>query len=239
MQPFMDFSQGFCLHTCHACTKACPTGAIKFLTSKEKLRVKIGTAKFKKSLCVVKTDGTDCAACAEHCPVQAIEMIPFGKLENSLYIPHVHEDVCIGCGACEYICPVTPHKAIVVQGIKVHKKAVVFDESMRIYKHQEKKKSAPAAVKPSGRQSVPILREARDTPRALLYFNILRGYNPTNIRMAQIAITAPVIVWFHRSNLPVQFPIYRIPYKRPPTISNIVPTVENENANATANTPAN
>ena len=39
MQPFMDFSQGFCLHTCHACTKACPTGAIKFLTSKEKLRV--------------------------------------------------------------------------------------------------------------------------------------------------------------------------------------------------------
>ena len=54
--------------------------------------------------------------------------------------------------------------------------------------------------------------------------------------MAQIAITAPVIVWFHRANLPVQFPIYRIPYKRPPTISNIVPTVENENANATANT---
>lgn len=156
MQPFMDFSQGFCLHTCHACTKACPTGAIKFLTSKEKLRVKIGTAKFKKSLCVVKTDGTDCAACAEHCPVQAIEMIPFGKLENSLYIPHVHEDVCIGCGACEYICPVTPHKAIVVQGIKVHKKAVVFDESMRIYKHHEKKKSAPAAVKPSGDNPFPF-----------------------------------------------------------------------------------
>ncbi len=149
MQPFMDFSQGFCLHTCHACTKACPTGAIKFLTSKEKLLVKIGTAKFKKSLCVVKTDGTDCAACAEHCPVQAIEMIPFGKLENSLYIPYVHEDVCIGCGACEYICPVTPHKAIVVQGLKVHKKAVVFNESMRIYKPKEKKKTTPTQNAPA------------------------------------------------------------------------------------------
>ncbi|MFR6033395.1 MAG: 4Fe-4S binding protein [Bacilli bacterium] len=100
------FSQGFCLHTCHACTKACPTGAIKFLTSKEKLRVKIGTAKFKKSLCVVKPT-VPTAQPARNIAGQAIEMIPFGKLENSLYIPHVHEDVCIGCGACEYICPVT------------------------------------------------------------------------------------------------------------------------------------
>ena len=133
MQPYMDFTDGYCLYTCHACTVACPTGAIKFLTSKDKRKVKTGTAKFKRFLCVVKTDGTDCAACAEHCPVQAIEMIPF-KGKNALYIPHVHEDVCIGCGACEYICPVRPHKAIVVQGLSAHRPAVPWDDSMRVYK---------------------------------------------------------------------------------------------------------
>lgn len=139
MQPYMDFSSGFCLPNCHNCTKACPTGAIQFLSNKQKMETKIGTAIFNESLCVVHTDGTDCAACAEHCPVQAIEMVPFDE-KRSLYIPHVHESVCIGCGACEYICPVRPHQAIVVQGLKVHVKAEAFKESMRLYVPQENRK---------------------------------------------------------------------------------------------------
>ena len=131
MQPFMDYSSGFCLYTCHSCTKVCPTGAIDFLTNPQKQKVKIGTAVFQKDLCVVNTDGTDCAACAEHCPVQAIEMVPFGKKENSLYIPFVHSNVCIGCGACEFVCPVRPHRAIVVRGLAEHRQAKKFNESMR------------------------------------------------------------------------------------------------------------
>ena len=146
MQPYMDFESGFCLHSCNDCSKACPTGAIKFVGGKVKRTIKIGTAVFRKSLCVVKTDGTDCAACAEHCPVQAIEMVPFGKLENSLYIPHVHEEVCIGCGACENICPVLPHRAIVVRGLAKQTKAKEFNESMRIYKRKER---APKPMAPS------------------------------------------------------------------------------------------
>lgn len=142
MQPYMDFSSGFCLPNCHNCTKTCPTGAIQFLSNKQKMEVKIGTAIFNEKLCVVYTDGTDCAACAEHCPVQAIEMIPFDE-KKSLYIPHVHESVCIGCGACEYICPVRPHQAIVVQGLKVHTKAKPFEESMRLYVPQKQEKDAP------------------------------------------------------------------------------------------------
>ena len=137
MQPFMDFESGFCLPECANCTQACPTGAISKLTQKEKISEKIGTAIFNRELCVVFTDGTDCAACAEYCPVQAIEMILFNE-KKSLYIPHVHEDVCIGCGACEHVCPVRPHTALVIQGIKVHKKAKPFDESMRLYRPQEK-----------------------------------------------------------------------------------------------------
>lgn len=146
MQPYMDFSDGFCLYPCHACTKACPTGAIKFLTGKQKGTVKTGTAKFKKSLCVVKTDGTDCAACAEHCPVQAIEMLPFGDKKKALYIPFVHEEVCIGCGACEYICPVRPHRAIVIQGLSKHRKAKAWNESMRI--HPLQKQAPSKSTKP-------------------------------------------------------------------------------------------
>lgn len=147
MQPYMDFSSGFCLPNCHNCTKTCPTGAIQFLSNKQKMETKIGTAIFNESLCVVHTDGTDCAACAEHCPVQAIEMIPFDE-KRSLYIPHVHESVCIGCGACEYICPVRPHQAIVVQGLKVHVKAEPFKESMRLYVPQEKEKAEPSGAAP-------------------------------------------------------------------------------------------
>jgi ferredoxin len=121
MQPYMDFSDGFCLYDCHSCSKACPTGAINFISGKVKRTTKIGTAIFNPDLCVVKTDGTDCAACGEHCPVQAIEMLPYGKKEDSLYIPHVHADVCIGCGACEHLCPSRPFSAIYVEGHLVHK----------------------------------------------------------------------------------------------------------------------
>ena len=139
MQPYMDFSDGFCLYECHSCSKACPTGAIRFVSGKVKRTTKIGTAIFNPDLCVVKTDGTDCAACGEHCPVQAIEMLPYGKKEDCLFIPHVHADVCIGCGACESICPVRPHRAIVVQGLAEHIKAKKFEESMRIHKTVKEK----------------------------------------------------------------------------------------------------
>ncbi len=139
MQPYMDFNEGFCLYECHNCSKACPTGAISFVSGKQKRQIKIGTAIFKEDLCIVKTDGTDCAACGEHCPVQAIEMIPFGDKKDSLYIPHIHPDVCIGCGACESICPVRPHRAIVVEGLAVHVQAKKFDESMRKHKANQTK----------------------------------------------------------------------------------------------------
>lgn len=132
MQPYLEFKVGFCLKDCVACTRVCPTGALHSLTIEQKHVSKIGTALFRKELCVVTKDETDCSACGEHCPVTAIEMIPY-KEEKHLYIPYVHEDVCIGCGACEHICPVEPFKALVIQGLKTHTVAKVFDDSMRLY----------------------------------------------------------------------------------------------------------
>ena len=132
-QPYMDYAEGFCLFDCHSCSKACPTGAIEFITHKQKHSIKIGTAILDENLCVVKLDMTDCAACAEHCPVQAIETVPFGDKKNHLYIPKVHPEVCIGCGACESICPSRPHRAIVVEGLSTHIRAKKFDDSMRFH----------------------------------------------------------------------------------------------------------
>ena len=39
---------------------------------------------------------------------------------DSLMIPTVNEARCIGCGACENLCPSRPLSAIHVNGLQVH-----------------------------------------------------------------------------------------------------------------------
>jgi formate hydrogenlyase subunit 6/NADH:ubiquinone oxidoreductase subunit I len=41
--------------------------------------------------------------------------------EESPVIPAINEALCIGCGACEYLCPARPFSAIYVEGHEVHK----------------------------------------------------------------------------------------------------------------------
>ena len=41
--------------------------------------------------------------------------------EESPMIPAINEAACIGCGACEYVCPSHPFSAIYVEGHEVHK----------------------------------------------------------------------------------------------------------------------
>ncbi len=41
--------------------------------------------------------------------------------ETSVPIPAVNEQKCIGCGACENLCPARPFSAIYVEGHEVHK----------------------------------------------------------------------------------------------------------------------
>ena len=120
-QPHLSFSTHvFCTYDCNICSNVCPTGALQPLSMEEKKLTQLGIASFRKHKCVVYTDEKDCGACSEHCPTQAVHMIPY---KNGLTIPEVTEDLCIGCGACESICPVRPHQAIYVEGTTQQRKA--------------------------------------------------------------------------------------------------------------------
>jgi polyferredoxin len=122
LQPFQDFETSFCSYNCSNCSQICPTGAIQPLTVAQRKTVRTGVAEFFRGRCVVKTEGTSCGACSEHCPTQAVHMV---KWKNGLTIPEVDPDLCIGCGGCEFICPVRPHKAIIVNGLGIHEQAKV------------------------------------------------------------------------------------------------------------------
>jgi ferredoxin len=112
-QPRLSFEVGKCEFDCNRCGSVCPTGALRKVRLRDKQRLRIGMAEYLESRCVVVTDGKDCGACAEHCPTGALQMAEY---RDGLRIPHLIPELCIGCGSCEYICPMKP-KAILVTGI--------------------------------------------------------------------------------------------------------------------------
>ena len=125
LQPTMDFQHGYCNYNCTVCTDICPTKALEQLTEKEKKTVQVGHVEYIKENCVVVTDGTDCGACAEHCPTSAVSMQPY---KGDLRLPVIDQELCVGCGGCEYICPTRPFRAIYVTGNPVHKTARLPEE---------------------------------------------------------------------------------------------------------------
>ncbi len=113
MQPHMFYEVDvYCNYECTVCGDVCPTGAIAQLTVEEKKIRQAGIVHFVKRECIVHSELQDCGACAEHCPTGALVMVPF---RGTLTIPQTHTEFCIGCGACESICP--KHElAIYVEG---------------------------------------------------------------------------------------------------------------------------
>lgn len=122
MQPFSSYENGYCRPECNRCSQVCPAGAIKPISKEEKSSIQIGHAVWEPDNCIVITDGAECGNCARHCPVGAITMVPQDPDDNfSPLIPAVNEERCIGCGACENLCPSRPLSAIHVEGHLVHK----------------------------------------------------------------------------------------------------------------------
>lgn len=121
MQPVMGFDHGYCRPECNRCGQVCPAGAIMPLELDKKVSTKIGHAVTIRENCLPhvsrdeKGDPVQCGNCARHCPNGAIMMVDDETVEGAM-VPIVNAARCIGCGACEYVCPSRPLSGIYVEG---------------------------------------------------------------------------------------------------------------------------
>ena len=139
MQPEVSYERGYCRPECTRCSEVCPTSAIQPVTVEQRTAIQVGHAVWTRDLCVPVKDGKPCGLCARKCPAGAIQMVPLQAgvhqdgwrwrdadnneipREKVLLIPVVNVEKCIGCGACENLCPSSPISAIYVEGHEVHR----------------------------------------------------------------------------------------------------------------------
>lgn len=118
---------GYCDYSCRACGQACPVQAIPLLSLEEKRQQEIGKAYLNRELCIAWAENRDCIVCEEMCPIaeKAITLKPANPVDSrdnpgELQQPYIHRDQCIGCGICEYQCPVEGEAAIRVFSSESH-----------------------------------------------------------------------------------------------------------------------
>ncbi|MCD8261074.1 MAG: 4Fe-4S dicluster domain-containing protein [Bacteroides sp.] len=122
MQPEVSYERGYCRPECTRCSEVCPTGAIRRITTADKSALQIGRAVWIRDNCLVNRDSVQCNNCYRHCPTGAIQQVPIDpNNEKSLKIPAVDVERCIGCGACENLCPSRPLSAIYLEGNLMHR----------------------------------------------------------------------------------------------------------------------
>jgi polyferredoxin len=110
---------GYCDYACNACGQVCPVLAIPPLGLDEKRQQVIGLAVIERDRCIAWSGQGECIICEEMCPVpqKAVYLeeadIP-GRdgTPRRRQLPHVDAGLCIGCGICEYRCPVVGPAAI-------------------------------------------------------------------------------------------------------------------------------
>jgi polyferredoxin len=127
---------GYCEPSCVLCSEVCPTGAIWQITPKEKgwvvgvgagqqnQPIRLGTAFYDRGRCLPWAMATDCIVCEEWCPVspkaiyvQEAQVIDSAGNVKTLKQPRIDPSRCVGCGACEYACPLQEHPAVYVTSI--------------------------------------------------------------------------------------------------------------------------
>lgn len=123
MQPEVSYERGYCRPECTRCSEVCPAGAIIKIDRAEKTAIQVGHAVVDYDACLSASGKSLCGKCSRKCPAEAIEMVAVNAgAEDSPLMPVVNESRCIGCGACENLCPVGPLSAIHVEGHQVHRK---------------------------------------------------------------------------------------------------------------------
>ena len=126
---------GYCEPSCVLCSEVCPTGAIWQITPKEKgwvvgvgaaqnQPIRLGTAFYDRGRCLPWAMATDCIVCEEWCPVspkaiyvEEAEVVDAAGKTKTLKQPRVDPSRCVGCGACEYACPLQDRPAVYVTSI--------------------------------------------------------------------------------------------------------------------------
>jgi ferredoxin len=128
--PFLVARIGYCEPSCTLCGEVCPTGAIAELTQAEKIGDKerppnrIGTAFIDRGRCLPWAMATSCIVCEEWCPtapksIYLREETAYDSSGNAVTVkrPYVDPELCTGCGACEYACPVADKAAIRITAV--------------------------------------------------------------------------------------------------------------------------
>jgi polyferredoxin len=132
--PVMIPRIGYCETSCVLCSEVCPTGAIWEITADEKgwavgpagnaKPITLGTAFIDRGRCLPWAMATPCIVCEEWCPTspKAIYLRPAEMADAAGHLqavkqPFVNPQCCVGCGACEYACPVQDRPAAYVTSI--------------------------------------------------------------------------------------------------------------------------
>ena len=135
---------GYCEPSCVLCSEVCPTGAIWQITPKQKgwvvgvgspsatagqpaaasQPIRLGTAFYDRGRCLPWAEATECIVCEEWCPVspkaiyvEEADVIDSAGITKRLKQPRVDPSRCVGCGACEFACPMQERPAVYVTSI--------------------------------------------------------------------------------------------------------------------------
>ena len=110
---------GYCDYSCSACGQVCPVEAIPALALEEKRTQVVGEAYINTNRCIAWSDHQDCIVCEEMCPVpdkaiylEEATVILRGGETKRIQLPYMIRELCIGCGICEYKCPINGEAAI-------------------------------------------------------------------------------------------------------------------------------